>query len=379
MSPAPEPESPAAVSRHDIEEFFVCNYDELARKVRSKVRTAEPHRWVNEAFIAACETLLSLNDSDLEGHLAARTAWTSGPYIVKVAVGRFIDDWRHNNPHIGTEDASGRPIRAPRETPVDPEPEDGWSPLEAALPWLTPDHPDQVPARLIQRDRRRAVSTVLRVLVQRGLDSRLATTSISPGEWLILQHLATLPAAGANPAGADEEEGYRRTMQAQRRARERWAEVVASLRAGRGWPSLHNGDEAAVAEALHVNRSTINRRLAHVRQTISLTRYVAGVLAPEGTLLDARRIRFHLDTFDALRRSAADQRELLSSAAPHVRTTEHGGTRVDAAAFEAAHLAGTDELHRAETEFAAATITPHPNCVSLCDAHNPTPHRATEI
>lgn len=375
---APTPNTDA--TRAAIEAFFVGEYESLVERVRKAIGGSEPERWVNEAAVAAFTRLEELEEADLVRHEKLRERWTSQGKVVKFAKNRFKDAWRRAHTQTSRDPVTGKPIRTPREFPVDPQPEDpGHVPETVSVPVLV-DHPDKVAPHLVATTRRRAVATVLRVLVQRGMDARRGATSLNPTEWATLQALATIrEVEQVAEAPLSDQELHELVKDRNRRARERWAAVVTSLRAGRGWPSLHTGDAAAVADELHVNRATISRRLAGVRRTLMLTRYVAGVLAPEHALLDARRVRRHLDAFDELGRSASDHQDLLRNGAPLVRTTENTGTRVDRAAYDSVTFGAIEELHHAETAFAAATGTPHPNCVTICDAHNPTRNRATEI
>lgn len=377
------PGSNLKISKEMIGKFFVSEYHALAGKVRAAVHPQEPHRWVHEALIAAYDAIEALDPDDTAAHERVRSDWTNSTYVVTVATRRFFDHRRKTHRITGTDPETGKPVRSPRETLVGIGPEQEPPVRPASTTVLTPEAarvPDEVPSRLTDNARRRALTVVLTVLSQRGQSNDRTITSITADQWETLQYLATVRDVEAEAEQElTDDEVHRRVQAHQRRARQRWSDVLASVRAGRGWPARRDGSEAAVADELDVARSTITRRLGALRETVEITRYVAGVLAPEHALLDVERVRLQLDAFDGLQHAAAPDHRLLKQAASLVRTTEATGTRVDRHAYESAHLTPADRLHEVETAFAATTGTPHPNCVALCDAHNPTRNRATEI
>lgn len=356
----------------EIEAFFTTNYADLVAAVRRRVGANEPERWVHEALIKAHTQVLKLGEDDEAGHLSARERWTTPPYVIKTALRKYIDKTRRGK--ISVALISDRP----RQTEAtDPNAHESFD-LDRDLTDHEAQEPDQVPAALVDQRRRQALRTVLRVLTQRGQLHPTPSTAITEAQWTTLQALGSGGVEDATDPLTDEEL-HQAVLERHRKARERWTVVLDALRAGQEWPRRQDGGEAAAARQLGVHRSTVNRRLAGVRDAVAVTRYVAGVLAPPQTLLDASRIQLHLDAFDGLVSSAPDDRHLLSSAAPHVRTTEETGTRVDQQAFAERLVRQVAELHAAETSFARDTRTPYPNCVTLCADHNPTANRATEI
>ena len=100
-----------------------------------------------------------------------------------------------------------------------------------------------------------------------------------------------------------------------------------------GYSDPEAGSQAAAAAELGISRQAVSQSLKSVAAALTLTRYIAGVLAPAGTLLKPSVIHAHLDHFDQLRErpDGANHHPLLTAAAQAVRTTPDRGTRVQPA------------------------------------------------
>ena len=123
-----------------------------------------------------------------------------------------------------------------------------------------------------------------------------------------------------------DDELHRLTLEVDKRARARWRDMG-------GYSDPEAGNQAVAAAELGISRQAVSKSLKAVAAALTLTRYIAGVLAPAGTLLNPSAIHAHLDQFDQLRErpDGAAHHSVLTAAAPAVRTTADRGTRVQTA------------------------------------------------
>lgn len=142
-----------------------------------------------------------------------------------------------------------------------------------------------------------------------------------------------------------------------------------------------HGNQSAIAEELGLARSTVSERLRRVRQALQLTHYVVGVLGA-ARFTDEELVDGQLDAFEAFGHTQPKHRIRLEGACPHVLTTPTTGTRVSVDKYTASRPDEPDavgQLHAAESSWATAVRNPHPNCVTICQPHNPRPDRKTEF
>jgi hypothetical protein len=152
-----------------------------------------------------------------------------------------------------------------------------------------------------------------------------------------------------------------------------------------GYSDPESGSQSAAAAELGVSRQAVSKSLKAVAAALTITRYIAGVLAPPGTLCNPSAIHAHLDQFDQLRQQpdGAAHHAVLTAAAPAVRTTVNRGTRVERALLVNPDHGPCNEqveaVHAAETHMARLTGTSHPNCVNACECHTQQLNRAIEF
>ncbi|MDI9629600.1 MAG: helix-turn-helix domain-containing protein [Acidobacteriota bacterium] len=142
-----------------------------------------------------------------------------------------------------------------------------------------------------------------------------------------------------------------------------------------------HGNQSAIAKELGVGRATVSERLQRVREALQLTHYLVGVLGA-ACLTDEELVNEQLDTFEAFDGAQQEHSVRLKEACPHVLTSPTTGTRVNASHYTASRPDEPDaveQLHAAESSWATAVSNAYPNCVTICQPHNPRPGRKTEL
>ncbi len=163
------------------------------------------------------------------------------------------------------------------------------------------------------------------------------------------------------------------------------------------------GGQTELARELGVTPSRLSQIKASAASKVHETLYIAGILGPPGALTSPRTILTCLDLYDGVpggdRLHSPAARARLAAAALSVTVSDDQGQRVDARAAAERYLRRRDKaplrsrlaachedrrqfdsdfavaLHTLEAAQAAASGSPHPNCVLNCAAHNPVPDR----
>ena len=174
---------------------------------------------------------------------------------------------------------------------------------------------------------RQAVNAILQTLLERGRHSRGHRTHITERQLdiLVAVYNSNRPTTKDSTELTDDEL-HKLTLEVDKRARARWRDMG-------GYSDPEAGNQSAAAAELGISRQAVSKSLKAVAAALTLTRYIAGVLAPAGTLLNPSAIHAHLDQFDQLRErpDGAAHHAVLTAAAPAVRTTADRGTRVQTA------------------------------------------------
>jgi hypothetical protein len=247
---------------------------------------------------------------------------------------------------------------------------------------LYPQSPSQVAAHFDTLRSRQAVNAILQTLLERARHRPRDRTHITERQLDILVALYDSDRTTTDDSTElTDDELHKLTVEANGRARDRWRDMG-------GYSNPDAGSQTAAAAQLGISRQAVSQSVKSVAAALTLTRYIAGVLAPSGTLLSPSAIHAHLDLFDQLPGrpdddGGAKHHSVLIAAAPAVRTTLDMGTRVQPALLVNQDHVSRDQqveaVHAAEAYLARLTGTSHPNCVSACKCHTRQLNRAIEI
>jgi DNA-directed RNA polymerase specialized sigma24 family protein len=378
-----EPGSPRT---HDeavalIGTYYKASYSRLVSLVRKGFRSLDAEETVQELFVKVLDQVdSSRDDPGAMGSLVAR--WTAHAFVSRSLIHLCIDtvgSGAHRwvsaaDPQEGAEVAGGGDLD------VDPAYIDRRGNLLASEPQaLYPQTPDQVAAHLDTLRTRQAVNAILQTLLERGRHGPRDRTHITQRQLDIVVALYD----SKQPTTADsteltEDELRRLTLEVHKRARARWRDMG-------GYSDPEAGNQSVAATELGITRQAVSKSFKAAAAALTLTRYIAGVLAPPDTLLNPSAIHAHLDQFDQLPQQpdGAAHHAVLTAAAPAVRTTADRGTRVQPVLLVNPDHGSCHEqveaVHAAETHLARLTGAPHPNCVNACECHTQQLNRAIEI
>jgi hypothetical protein len=365
-----------------IATYYKASYSMLLGLVRKRFRSLDPEDMVQALFVKILDQLDAISADDAEALGSLMERWTTPGYTSRALI-HFCLDAVGSGP-ISREDATdpqeGAEVAAGEDLRVDPANIDrlgnllGYEP-----PGLYPQTPDQVAAHLDTLTSRQAVNAILQTLLERGRHGGGHRTHITERQLDIFAALynSNRPTSEDSTELTDDEL-HKLTLGVDKRARARWRDMG-------GYSDPEAGNQAAAAAALGISRQAVSQSLKSVAAALTITRYIAGVLAPAGTLLKPSAIHAHLDHFDQLpeRPDGAKHHSVLTAAAPAVRTTPDRGTRVQRALLanqdQIASDAQVEAVHAAETYLARLTGTSHPNCVNACECHTQQLNRAIEI
>jgi DNA-directed RNA polymerase specialized sigma24 family protein len=365
-----------------IATFYKASYSRLLALVRKGFRSLEPEEMVQELFVKILDQVDSISANDPEAMASLIEKWTTPGYTSRSLIHLCLDAVRSGpgsredatDPQERAEVAGGDDLR------MHPAYIDRLGNLlEYEPPGLYPQSPDQVPAHLATMTSRQAVNAILQALLERGRLRRGCRTHITQRQLDILVALynSNKPATEESTELTDDEL-HKLTLEVDKRARARWRDIG-------GYSDPEAGSQVAAAAELGISRQAVSQSLKAVGAALSVTRYIAGVLAPPGTLLNPSAIHTHLDQFDQLRElpDGAKHYHVLIAAAPAVRTTADRGTRVQPALLNhpdhGSSYEQVEAVHAAETHLARLTRTSHPNCVNACDCHTQQLNRAIEL
>jgi hypothetical protein len=365
-----------------IATYYKASYSMLLGLVRKRFRSLDPEDMVQALFVKILDQLDAISADDAEALGSLMERWTTPGYTSRSLIHFCVDAVGSGpisredatDPQEGAEGAAGEDLR------VDPANIDrlgnllGYEP-----PGLYPQTPDQVAAHIDTLTSRQAVNAILQTLLERGRRGGGHRTHITERQLDIFAALynSNRPTSEDSTELTDDEL-HKLTLGVDKRARARWRDMG-------GYSDPEAGNQAAAAAALGISRQAVSQSLKSVAATLTITRYIAGVLAPAGTLLKPSAIHAHLDHFDQLpeRPDGAKHHSVLTAAAPAVRTTPDRGTRVQRALLanqdQIASDAQVEAVHAAETYLARLTGTSHPNCVNACECHTLQLNRAIEI
>jgi DNA-directed RNA polymerase specialized sigma24 family protein len=362
--------------------FYKASYNRLLGLVRTRFRSLEPDEMVQELFLKILEHLDSISADDPEALGSFIERWTTPDYISRSLINLCLDVVRSGpsrredatDPQEGAGPLGGDDLMAHAAT-MDRR----GNLLEYEPPGLYPQCPDQVAPHLDTLRSQQAVNAMLQTLLERGRRTRGHRSHITERQLdiLVAVYNSNRPTTEQSTELSDGEL-HKLTLEVDKRARARW-------RAMRGYSEPDTGDQAAAAAELGISRQAVSQSLKAVAAALTITRYIAGVLAPSGTLLNPSLIHIHLDQVDQLpeRPDGAKHYSILTAAAPAVRTTPDRGTRVQPALLVSQdQIAGEEQVeavHAAETYLAWLTGTSHPNCVNACESHTQQLNRAIEI
>jgi len=364
-----------------IATFYKASYSKLLGLVRKRFRSLEAEDMVEELFVKILAQVDASADdpgalgSLMEKWITPAYVFSSLIYLCLDAVGSGPGRWEDaTDPQDGAEAAGGEDLC------VDPANIDRLGNLlESEPPGLYPHTPDQVAAHLDTLRSRQAVNAILQTLLERGRRGGGHRTHITERQLDIFAALYK----SSRPTSEDsteltDDQLHKLTLGVDKRARARWRDMG-------GYSDPESGNQSAAAAELGVSRQAVSKSLKGVAAALTITRYIAGVLAPPGNLLNPSAIHAHLDQFDQLRQHAdgAAHHAVLTAAAPAVRTTVDRGTRVERALLVNREHGPCNEqveaVHAAETHVARLTGTSHPNCVDACECHTLQLNRAIEI
>jgi DNA-directed RNA polymerase specialized sigma24 family protein len=362
--------------------FYKASYNRLLGLVRTRFRSLEPDEMVQELFLKILDHLDSISADDPEALGLLIERWTTPDYISRSLINLCLDVVRPGpsrredatDPQEGAGPLGGDDLMAHAAT-IDRR----GNLLEYEPPGLYPQCPDQVAPHLDTLRSRQAVNAMLQALLERGRHTRGHRSHITERQLdiLVAVYNSNRPTTEEFTELSDDEL-HRLTLEVDKRARARW-------RATGGHSEPDAGNQAAAAAELGISRQAVSQSLKAVAAALTITRYIAGVLAPSGTLLNPSLIHIHLDQVDQLpeRPDGAKHHSILTAAAPAVRTTPDRGTRVQPALLVSQdQIAGEEQVeavHAAETYLAWLTGTSHPNCVDACESHTQQLNRAIEI
>ena len=361
--------------------YYKASYSRLVSLVRKGFRSLDAEETVQELFVKVLDQVdSSRDDPGAMGSLVAR--WTAPAFVSRAlihlcidAVGSGAHRWvSAADPQEGAEVACGEHLH------VDPANIDRLGNLlEYERPDVYPQTPDQVAAHLDTLRTRQAVNAILQTLLERGRHGPRDRTHITQRQLDIVVALYdSKQPTTADSAELTEDELRRLTLDVHKRARARWRDMG-------GYSDPEAGNQSVAATELGITRQAVSKSFKAAAAALTLTRYIAGVLAPPHTLLNPSAIHAHLDQFDQLPRQpdGAAHHAVLTAAAPAVRTTADRGARVQPDLFlnlnNGAGHEHVEALHAAETYLARLTGTSHPNCVNACACHTQQLNRAIEI
>lgn len=343
-----------------IATFYKANYSRLVGLVRKGFRSLDPDDLVQELFVKVLDQVdaISAQDPEALGSLVVR--WTSPAYTSRALSNLCLDTagsrWSIRGDAIHTQEG-------------------------AEPPGLDPQIPDQVAAHLDSLRSRQAVSAMLQTLLERGRQHRGDCTHITQRQLdvVVAVYNSNRPTTQDSTELTDHEL-HKLTLEIDKRARARWRDMG-------GCSDPEAGNQSAAAAELGISRQAISKALKVVGAALTITRYIAGVLAPPASLLNPSAIHAHLDQFDQLRQrpDGAAHHAVLIAAAPAVRTTVERGTRVEPSLLvnpnhdHGPRTKQVEAVHAAETHLAQLTGTSHPNCVNACGYHTQQLDRAIEI
>ena len=338
---------------------------------------------VQELFLKILDHLDSISADDPEALGLLIEKWTTPDYISRSLINLCLDAVRSGpsrredatDPQEGAGRLGGDDLMAHAAGTMDRR----GNLLEYEPPGLYPQCPDQVAPHLETLRSQQAVSAILQTLLERSRHSRRHRSHITERQLdiLVAVYNSNRPTTEDSTELTDDEL-HKLTLEVDKRARARWRDMG-------GYSDPESGNQSAAAAELGISRQAVSKSLKAVAAALTITRYIAGVLAPPGTLRNPSAIHVHLDQFDQLRqqRDGAAHHAVLTAAAPAVRTTVNRGTRVERALLVNPDRGPCNEqveaVHAAETHMARLTGTSHPNCVNACECHTEQLNRAIEI
>jgi hypothetical protein len=364
-----------------IAAFYKASYSRLVGLVRKGFRSLDPEEMVEELFVKILAQVdASADDPEALGSLIEK--WITPAYVFSSLINLCRDAVGSGpgsredatDPQDDAEVARGEDLR------VDPAYADRrGNLLESEPPDLYPQIPDQVAAHLDTLRSRQAVNATLQTLLERGRHRRGDRTHITERQLDIVVAIydSNRPTTNDSTELTDPEL-HKLTLEVDKRARARWRDMG-------GYSDPESGNQSAAAAELGISRQAVSKSLKAVAAALTITRYIAGVLAPPGTLRNPSAIHAHLDQFDQLRQQPDGDAHhaVLTAAAPAVRTTVDRGTRVERALLvnpdHGPCNGQVEAVHAAETHMARLTGTSHPNCVNACECHTQQLNRAIEF
>jgi DNA-directed RNA polymerase specialized sigma24 family protein len=364
--------------------FYKASYNKLLGLVRTRFRSLEPEEMVQELFLKILDHLDSISSDNPEAIGSLIERWTKPDYTSRSLINLCLDAIRPRpssredatDPQQAAELLGGDDLLAHAAST-----DRRGNLLEYEPPGLYPQCPDQVAPHLETLRSQQAVSAILQTLLERSRHSRRHRSHITERQLdiLVAVYNSNRPTT-ENSTELSDHELHKLTLEVDKRARARW-------RAMGGYSDPEAGNRAAAAAELGISRQAVSQSLKAVAAALTLTRYIAGVLGPAGTLLNPSAIHAHLDQFDKLRErpDGAAHHAVLTAAASAVRTTVDRGTRVQTALLvnpKHDHDPRNEQVaavHTAETYLARLTGTSHPNCVNACECHTRQLNRAIEI
>jgi hypothetical protein len=365
-----------------IATIYKASYSWLVVLVRKGFRSLEPEDMVEELFLKVLDQVdASADDPEALGLLMEK--WTTPAYTSRALINLCLDavsSGRSMREHA--TDPQEAEASCSEDLRLDPTDADRLGNIrESEPPGGYPQIPDQVAAHLDTLRSRQAVNAMLQTLLERGRHRRGDRTHITQRQLdiVVAAYDSNRPTTTDSTELTDQEL-HRLTLELDKRARARWHAMG-------GYSDPEAGNQSAAAAELGISRQAVSRSLKTVAAALTITRYIAGVLAPPGTLLNPLAIQTYLDQFDQLRQQpdGAAHHAVLTAAAPAVRTTVERGTRVEPALLvNPDHDHGprneqVEAVHAAETHLARLTRTSHPNCVKACECHTEQLNRAVEI
>jgi DNA-directed RNA polymerase specialized sigma24 family protein len=367
-----------------IATFYQANYSRLVGLVRKGFRSLDPDDLVQELFVKVLDQVdaISAEDPEALGSLVVR--WTSPAYTSRALSNLCLDTagsrWSIRGDAIHTQE--GAELSGVEDLCVNPAAANRLGNiLESEPPGSHPQIPDQVAAHLDALRSRQAVNAILQTLLERGRQHRGDCTHITQRQLdvVVAVYNSNRPTTKDSTELTDHEL-HKLTLEVDKRARARWRDMG-------GCSDPETGNQSAAAAELGISRQAISKALKVVGAALTITRYIAGVLAPPANLLNPSAIHAHLDQFDQLRQrpDGAAHHAVLIAAAPAVRTTLERGTRVEPSLLvnpnhdHGPRTKQVEAVHTAETHLAQLTGTSHPNCVNACEYHTQQLDRAIEI
>jgi hypothetical protein len=365
-----------------IATYYKASYRRLLGLVRKRFRSLDPEEMVQALFVKILDQVDSISAEDPEALGSLMVMWTAPGYTSRSLLNLCLDAVSSGprSREDATDPQEGAEAGGGDDLVVDSADVDRLgNVLEYQPPGLYPHSPDQVAAHLDTLTSRQAVRAMLQTLLERGRHRRGDRTHITERQLdIVVAVYDSNRVTTEDSTELTDDELHKLTLEVDKRARARWRDRG-------GYSDLEAGNQAAAAAELGISRQAVSQSLRAVATALTITRYIAGVLAPPGTLLNSSLIHAHLDQFDQLpkRPDAARHHSVITEAAPAVRTTSDGGTRVQPALLgnqdQIACHEQVEAVHAAETYLALLTGTSYPNCVNACKCHTQQLNRAIEI